>query len=214
MVGMIRLLACSVAVATLTLTSCRTATHAKIDSIPGGARLYVQGNDTGLVTPAELDVERFAFDPDLPMPIELRLAGHVSTWIPPYPRRHQCSQLVCSKKQRHSLPITVRMFEEGTGIRVDTTRPGYEVAVDDGPWLLADAPASIPGAAEGVTLLVPPGEYELHWRYADVEKRRSHGPGTALVTVPAVGFIAVHLHRWPWGIPLMRKPRTTPTGTP
>jgi len=101
------------------LAACGTATYVAIDSQPEGARIYVQGVDTGRTTPATIDLEAYAKDPDEPMPVMIEREGFVPTWMYPYPRRHQCGLPVCEKKVRHCLDQDLPLFRDGHGVRVE-----------------------------------------------------------------------------------------------
>src|SRR5262249_33936461 len=138
--------------ALLPLAACGTASWVDVRSIPEGARIYVEGVDTHRVTPANIDLESYAPDPDAPMRVEVRLAGDVPTVSLAYPQRHQCSQLVCEKKQHHYLSCRLPLFESGGGVRVEIHYEyAYEVAFDDGPWTAVDGPSLWPEDSAGRT---------------------------------------------------------------
>ena len=183
------------------LAGCGTATYASIDSTPPGARIYVQGIDTGHVTPARLDLEAYADDPDRPMQVELRMEGYVPTCTMPYPPRHRCQMPVCEHKRRGTSSRTLPLFERGSGLRVDTRTASYDIAIDERPWRAVDGAGEAPEAAAGVTVPLSPGQHVLRWRRSDPSERRSK-PGHAVsVEIPDRGYVAVFFHRWPWGIP-------------
>ncbi len=172
-------------------TACGTATHVPVVSYPEGARIFVDGVDTGQTTPATIDIERYAPDPDRPMTVEARLPGFVPTMSPPYEARHRCGQWVCPKKQRHQLPCHLPLLRSGSGIRIDTRRAGYEARIDEGPWQPIDGPAMRPEAAWGVTLPAEPGVRTFGWRPRDPAVRRSFPEQARPLLVPAQGYVAI-----------------------
>ena len=137
--------AIAVAVIAVLLGGCGTATIAEIESQPSGALIVVQGVETGLRTPATLDLESYARDPDAEMTVEVRLDGYQTTTTTPYPPRHRCDLPVCEKKRRGTLPRLLPLLSSGTGVRIDATDVVHEVAIDRGPWIATDGPELVPG---------------------------------------------------------------------
>ena len=187
--------------AAASLASCGTHTWATLDSTPEGARILVQGVNTGINTPAEVDLEAWAEDASRPMTVALRLDGYATSTTMPYPARHQCSEIFCPKKNRHTLSRTVPLFRRGTGLRIDARDAGFDVRIDNGPWIAVDDEALVPEAAAGVTLRAEPGTHVLGWRRRDSEERRRMPSSDTDIVIPEGGWLCVHLHRWPWGIP-------------
>jgi hypothetical protein len=171
--------------------ACGTASFVPVHSYPEGARIYVQGVDTGAVTPATIDLEDFARDPDHQMSVEVRMDGFVSTFAPPFPRRHRCDQWICEHKRRQYLPCHLPLFADGTGIRVDTRREGYEVSVNGGTWLPVDGPALHPESSFGVTVPTVSGEVTFRWRPRDPSRWRGMPEQTAVLRIPPRSWVAV-----------------------
>lgn len=186
-------------VAACGLTGCSTATYARLESTPAGASVIVQGRDTGRVTPTKINLEVFAADPDEPMPVELRLDGYVPTHTYPYPRRHECGQFVCEHKRRGTLRRHLPLFKEGGGLRLDARRDDYEIRIDRGPWIPVDGTPQQPGTVAGITVPLEPGVHELAWRRPVATGRAPSR--TIAITIPEHGYLALDLHRWPWGVP-------------
>lgn len=180
----------------LLFASCGTASYVEVVTEPAGARIYVEGVDTGKSTPATVDLERYAPDPDRPMRIEVRRAGFVPTVSVPYPARHQCWILPCEHKRQHYLPCRLGLFASGGGVRVDTHyEDAFEVSFDGGDWLPVDGPALWSEDSAGRTFRLSPGEHTMDYRPLRPERRRSVGSGTWRVTVPQTGYVAFVL-RW------------------
>ena len=186
-------LTCCIAVL---LASCGTASYVEVVSIPAGARIFVEGVDTRTVTPALIDLEDYAPDPDRPMKIEVRRDGFVPSASVPYPARHQCSMFPCEHKQRRHLPCRLALFDSGGGVRIDTHyQDAMEVAFDSGPWLPVTDPTLWSEDSAGRTFQLAPGQHVMRYRPLLPEQRRSIGSDTWSITVPEVGFLALVL-RW------------------
>ncbi len=186
------LLACIAAL----LTACGTASYVEVVSVPPGAQIFVEGVDTGERTPAMIDLELHAPDPDRPMRIEVRRDGFLPTVSVPYPERHQCSLLVCEKKRRKYLPCHLAMFASGGGVRVETHyEDAMEVSFDHGPWLPVTGPSLWSEHSAGLTVPLAPGPHTMRYRPLLVEQRRSIGSDTWQITVPEAGYLALVL-RW------------------
>ena len=173
------------------LGACSTASLVEVHSLPEGAEIWVQGVATGRTCPTTIDLEAYAVDPDRPMTVEVRLAGHGPTVAPPYPPRHRCGQLVCEHKRRTYLPYWLPLYAEGTGVRVDTRREGYEVSVDEGSWIAVDGLPTTPRATFGVTVATAPGDRVFRWRPRSEAARRSFPEQTATLRIPPQGYVAV-----------------------
>jgi hypothetical protein len=178
------------------LAACSTASYVEVISAPPGARIFVEGVDTGEVTPAVIDLESYAPDPDRPMRIMVQRDGFVPTVSVPYPERHQCSQLVCEKKRRKHLPCHLALLPAGGGVRIETHYDdAMEVSLDQGPWLPVTGPSLWSEHSAGLTVPLAPGPHELRYRPLRIEQRRSIGSDTWRITVPEVGYLALVL-RW------------------
>jgi hypothetical protein len=180
----------------LLFASCGTASYVEVISSPAGARIFVEGWDTGHLTPARIDLEDHAPDPDQPMRIEVRRAGFVPSVSVPYPARHRCGPLPCPKKQKTYLPCRLAMFETGGGVRIDTHYDdAFEVSFDDGEWLPVTDRSAWTEDSAGRTFDLPPGPHTLRYRPLLPERRRSVGSDTWTITVPEQGYLAIVL-RW------------------
>ena len=180
----------------LLFASCGTASYVEVISKPEGARIYVEGVDTRKVTPARIDLEDYAPDPDRPMSIEVRRAGFEPSVSVPYPARHQCSWLPCEHKRHEYLPCRLALFEAGGGVRIDTHYDdAFEVSFDDGPWLPVTEESLWSEDSAGRTFSLPPGKHTLRYRPLLPERRRSVGSDTWSITVPERGYLAFVL-RW------------------
>ncbi|MAG58057.1 MAG: hypothetical protein CMJ83_17360 [Planctomycetes bacterium] len=183
--------------AAVAFTGCGTGSQISVTSSPPGARIYVQGVDTRKVTPARLDLERYARDADQPMPIMVKLDGHVSTRSWPYSPRHQCANWFCEHKHRHYLPCRLHLQESGTGIRIDIFQGGWEVRLDDGAWIVPSDPSPFGDAHSSLTLEASPGVHRVRYRKHDLEVRHRYGQSDYEVTVPADGYLQLNLLRHP-----------------
>jgi hypothetical protein len=193
---------CTAAAAAWLLAGCSTATYVDVTSQPPGARIFVQGADTGIDAPARIDLEDFAPDPDAPMPIEVRLPGHVPTRTLGYEPRHRCDQWICEHKRRTMIPAVLPLFPTGTGIRVDTTSTRAEVRLDSGVWLPVDDRGAYPTATRGLTLPCAPGVHRFEWRELDERSeapRRIRRGSSYRLAVPDQGFVAIEFDRLPHG---------------
>ena len=178
------------------LASCGTASYVEVVSKPPGARIFVEGVDTRRVTPAVIDLEDYAPDPNRPMRIEIRREGFVPTVSVPYPERHQCWILPCEHKRRRHLPCRLALFPFGGGVRIDTHYDdAMEVAFDSGPWLAVTDPSVWSEDSAGRTFQLAPGQHVMKYRPLLPERRRSVGSDTWKITVPEVGYLALVL-RW------------------
>jgi hypothetical protein len=178
----------------LPLAACATASLVEVRSLPAGARIFVEGVDTNRVTPATIDLEAWAPDPDAPMRVEVRLEGYVPTVSAPYPRRHECGQIVCEHKQKHYLSCRLPLFAKGTGVRVEIHYEyAYQVAFDGGPWTAVDEPSLWPEDSAGKTFELPPGRHVMRYRTTDPKVRISRPDGVKAVDVPERGYVAFSL---------------------
>lgn len=176
------------------LVGCGTASIVPVRSSPPGARIFVNGEDTGRVTPARINLQRYARDADQPMALAVHKDGHVATHSWPYPKRHVCSQLICSKRRQHHYPCHLRLERSGTGVRIDAFQSGWEVSLDDGPWTVPAGPTPFPDArGGGLTLPASPGRHRLRWRKHDPHVRKGWGSTDMEVTVPSDGYLQINL---------------------